>query len=119
MFFEHLLETIVPYISGAIETVGVIIIFLGAIKSLYIFIKNGFDLGDKEAAVTLAKAMSMSLSFLLAGEILHTLLTRTIEDLIVIVGIAGLRVGLHFVLHWELKEANGGHKEEKNLAENN
>jgi len=118
LIFEHLLETIVPYISGAIETVGVIIIFLGAIKSLYIFIKNGFDLGDKEAAVTLTKAMSMSLSFLLAGEILHTLLTRTIEDLIVIVGIAGLRVGLHFVLHWEIKVTDEGHEEEKKLAKN-
>lgn len=119
MIFEHLLEVIVPYIARAVEIVGVIIIFLGAVKGLYLFIKNGFNFGDTKVAVELTKAMSLSLSFLLAGEILHSILTRTIEGLIVLLGVAGLRVGLHFVLHWELKEANGGHKEEKNLAENN
>lgn len=119
MIFEHLLEVIVPYIARAVEIVGVIIIFLGAVKGLYLFIKNGFNFGDTKVAVELTKAMSLSLSFLLAAEILHSILTRTIEGLIVLFGVAGLRVGLHFVLHWELKEANGGHKEEKNLAENN
>ncbi len=105
MVIEHYLEAIIPYIAGVLEAVGVFIITLAAIKGLYIFIKNGFNFGDEHVAVDLAKGMSLSLSFLLAGEILHTILTKTIEGLIVLVGIAGLRVGLHYVLHWEIKSA--------------
>ncbi len=118
MIFEHFLEIIVPYIAGALEAVGVFIIALAGIKGIYLFIKNNFNFGDEKIAIELAKAMSLSLSFLLAGEILHSILTRTIEGLIVLVGIAALRVGLHFALHWELKEAEA-HKEEKKLAKNN
>ena len=46
----------------------------------------------------------MSLGFLLAGEITQSIITKTIPNLIVLAGIAALRVGLTFVLHWEINE---------------
>lgn len=117
MIIEHLLEVIIPFFAGILEAVGVFVIVLGALKGIYLFVKNGFNFGDQKIAVEMARAMSLSLSFLLAGEILHSILTRTIEGLIVLVGIASLRVGLHFALHWEIKE---GCKEDfdKKVAKN-
>ena len=107
------LHVVIPYIAGALEVVGVGIIALAGIKGLYLFIKGGFNFGDKVVPIELAKAMSLSLSFLLAAEILLTILVSTIEGLIVLVGIAGLRVGLHFVLHWDL-EGSGKEQEKVN-----
>ncbi len=120
---EHLLETLVHNIAGVVELIGVIIIFFGIIKGIYLLIKGGFNFGNHEVGVELAKALSLALSFLLAAEILHSILTRTIEGLIVLLGIAALRVGLHFVLHWELKQAechhHDHHKQDEKLAKNN
>jgi uncharacterized membrane protein len=48
--------------------------------------------------------MNMSLGFLLAAEIPLSIITKTIPNLIVLAGIAALRVGLTFVLHWEIGE---------------
>lgn len=71
----------------------------------------------------MAKALSLALSFLLAAEILHSILTKSVQGVIVLLGIAALRVGLHFVLHWELKQAechhHDHHKQDEKLAKNN
>ena len=108
----------IPYIAGVLETIGVIIIVVGALKGIYLFVKNGFKFDNVSVAIEMAGAMSLSLSFLLAGEILHSILTRTIEGLIILAGIAAVRVALHFVLHWEIKEGSrelGLHEEDKEV----
>ncbi|HEY8363318.1 MAG TPA: DUF1622 domain-containing protein [Tissierellaceae bacterium] len=102
--FEELLEHLVHYIACTVEYIGVIIIVIGILKSLYLLVKNKLDFGNKHIAAELAKALSLSLSFLLASEILHSILTVSTRGVIVLLGIAALRVGLHFVLHLELKE---------------
>lgn len=104
---EDFLHTAIPLIAGILEIIGVFIIALEGVKAVYLSIKSGFDFGDKKIPAELAKAMLLSLSFLLASEILLTILVQSIEELIVIVGIAGLRVGLYFVLHWDLKHSEG------------
>ena len=102
---EHFLESSVHYIALFIELVAVIIIAFASVRGIILIIKSGFDFGDEEIAIEMAKAMSLALSFLLAGEILHTILVTSISNLAVIIGIAALRVGLHFVLQWEISEA--------------
>jgi uncharacterized membrane protein len=55
-------------------------------------------------SLTIAEGLSMSLGFLLAAEIVLSIMIKTIPNLIVLVGIAALRVGLTFVLHWEINQ---------------
>lgn len=117
MIIEHYLGIIIPYIAGSLEAVGVFIIALAGAKGLFLFIKNGFNFGDEKVAIELAKAMSLSLGFKLAAEILKTVTVHTMEEFKVLAAVAVLRVALHFVLHWEIKVANATeeheHKEQK------
>lgn len=103
MIIEHFLEMIVPYITGVLELIGVSIITIAAIRGVFRFFKNGFDFRDDDVAVNFAKAMSLSLEFKLAAEIIKTVVIRTLDEFIILASVAILRVVLSFVLHWELK----------------
>lgn len=105
MILEEILHVSVPYIAAVLEIVGVLIIALAGIQGIIMFIKDGFNFANKEIPVKLATAMSLALDFLLAAEVLLTIMVESTHDLIHIIGIAGLRIGIHFVLHWELSHA--------------
>lgn len=114
MIIHDLLEAIIPYITGSLEAIGVFIITLAAVRGIYEFLKNGFNFRDDEVAINFAKAMSLSLEFKLAAEIIKTVVIRTLDEFIILAAVAVLRVALTFVLHWELKH---GTKELDNNAE--
>lgn len=101
---ENTIESLVHYVAYAMEIVGIIIIIISGIKALYIFIKDGFKFNNMHVSLTIAEGLSMSLGFLLAAEIVLSILIKTVPNLIVLVGIAALRVGLTFVLHWEITQ---------------
>jgi len=94
---------IIPYITGSLESIGVFIITIAALRGIFQFVKNGFDFKDDDVAIDFAKAMSLSLEFKLAAEIIKTVVIRTIDEFIILAAVAILRVVLTFVLHWELK----------------
>lgn len=110
---HDIIETLVNYVAYAMEIVGIIIIIISAAKALYIFVKDGFKFNNMNVSLTIAEGLSMSLGFLLAAEIVLSIMIKTVPNLIVLVGIAALRVGLTFVLHWEITQY------EKVLDQNN
>ena len=103
MIIEHFLEMIVPYITGLLELIGVAIITIATVRGVVKFFKNGFDFRDDDVAVSFAKALSLSLEFKLAAEIIKTVIIRTLDEFVILAAVAILRVVLTFVLHWELK----------------
>lgn len=103
MIIEEFLEKIVPYIIGSLEFIGVAIITIAAIRSIFAFIKNKFDFNDDEVAISFIKAMSLSLEFKLAAEIIKTVIIRTLDEFVILAAVAILRVVISLVLHWELK----------------
>lgn len=103
MIIHNLLEIIIPYITGSLEAIGIFIITLSAMRGLVKFIRNSFNFCDDEVAISFAKAMSLSLEFKLAAEIIKTVVIRTLDEFIILAAVAILRVVLTFVLHWELK----------------
>ncbi len=103
MIIEHFLEYIVPYITSSLELIGVAIIAIAAVRGLVQFFRNGFDFRGDDVAIDFAKAMTLSLEFKLAAEIIKTVVIRTIDEFIILASVAILRVVLSFVLHWELK----------------
>jgi uncharacterized membrane protein len=100
---EHLLEMIVPYITASLELIGVAIITIAAVRGIFQFFENGFNFRGDDVAIDFAKAMTLSLEFKLAAEIIKTVVIRTIDEFIILASVAILRVVLSFVLHWELK----------------
>lgn len=109
---EHLLEKIVHYVAYIMEIIGIFIIIMSGFKALTLFIKGKFAFNNPRVSLILAQGMNIALGFLLAAEISLSIIVKTVPNLIVLVGIAGLRVGLTFVLHWEM------HETEKLCAEN-
>ncbi len=103
MIIEHFLELIIPYITGALELIGVAIITISAIRGVYKFFLNGFNFKDDDVAISFAKAMSLSLEFKLAAEIIKTVVIRDLDEFVILASVAILRVVLTFVLHWELQ----------------
>lgn len=122
MIIHHYLELIIPYITASLEAIGIGIITVSAMRSVFKFFQNGFDFKDDNVALDFAKAMSLSLEFKLAAEIIKTVVVRTIDEFIILAAVAVLRVALTFVLHWELSHdvrlkshgANSEHKETEN-----
>lgn len=119
MEIHNFLEFIIPYISSTLEAIGVFIITLSAIRGIIIFIKTSFDFGDDTVAFNFAKAMTLSLEFKLAAEIIKTVIITDLDEFVILAAVAVLRVALTFVLHWELKygEKNGHGQTQEERAE--
>lgn len=106
MIIEHFLEAIIPYITASLEAIGVFIIVIGAIRGIFRFTKNFVSINKQDVSIDFAKAMSLSLEFKLAAEIIKTVVVRTLDEFIILASVAILRVVLTFVLHWEMKSAS-------------
>lgn len=105
MIIEHFLEAVIPYITASLEAIGVLIIVAGAIRGVYRFITNYIRTKKEDVSIDFAKAMSLSLEFKLAAEIIKTVVIRTLDEFIILAAVAILRVVLTFVLHWEVQTA--------------
>lgn len=101
---EKILETIVIITAYSMEFIGISLIILSGFKALILFIKGRLKLHNRLVSLALAEGMNMSLGFLLAAEITRSIITKTFSNLLVLAGIAAIRIGLTFVLHWEIKE---------------
>lgn len=103
MIIERFLEFCIPYVTSSLELVGVGIITIAAVRGVIRFFQNGFNFKDDYVAIDFAKAMSLSLEFKLAAEIIKTVVIRSLDEFVILASVAILRVVLTFVLHWELK----------------
>lgn len=103
MYIELFLEWIIPYITGSLEAIGVIIITLASVRAIISIIKSRFDFGDENIKLELANALALSLEFKLAAEILKTVVVRTLNEFLILAAITFLRIIISFVLHWEVK----------------
>lgn len=114
MYIESFLEIIIPYITGFLETIGVIIITVASLKAIVGFIKNGLDFGNENLKIELAKALALSLEFKLGAEILKTIIVRTLDEFLILAAITFLRIIISLVIHWEVstKEKEEMAKEE-------
>ena len=66
-------------------------------------VQNYIDSIDMEYAYDLAETLALSLEFKMAGEILKTVVSHTIEELSILGAVIVLRALLTFLIHWEIK----------------
>ena len=99
---ERFLEIMVKYVAFGMEIISISIIIIFGTKALYVFINEGFKFNNMRVSLIIAEGLNMSLGFLLAAEITSSIVIKTIPNLIVLFGTAALRIGLTFVLHWEI-----------------
>lgn len=103
MIIEHIMEKIIPYITGSLETIGIAIIAYSCLVAIIKLAKNKFNFNKKEIKIGLARGLAFSLEFKLAAEIIHSVTVRTFDEIIVLGAIVALRVILTFVIEWEIK----------------
>ena len=65
--------------------------------------RSGLNSDDTRVKIDLAETLALSLEFKMAGEILKTVVSHTIEELSILGAVIVLRALLTFLIHWELK----------------
>lgn len=102
---EEMIHKYLPLVIYAIEILGIFIITGTAIYAFYIFIKGIITKSMREHKInrTFFQGLGFGLEFLLAAEILKTIIIDNIPDLIMLTVVMTLRIIITFVLHWESK----------------
>lgn len=100
---DTVLETIIAYLVPILELMGVFIVAYGTIKSFIKFIRSGLHSDDTKLKLDLAETLALSLEFKMAGEILKTVVSHTIQELSILGAVIVLRALLTFLIHWEIK----------------
>lgn len=113
MIIDKFLQSVIPYITSTLEFIGVLIITIESIRAISKFFANKFNFQDDRVGVSFAQAMSLSLEFKLAAEIIKTVIIRDLDEFAILAAVAILRVVIAIVLHWELKSGT------KNISETN
>jgi len=80
------------------EVIGIAILIITAVKCFIKYFKK-----DEHIRLELAQGIALALEFKLGGEVLHTVIAREWEDLLILGAIIALRGVLTLLLHWEIK----------------
>ncbi|MCH5272330.1 MAG: DUF1622 domain-containing protein [Lachnospiraceae bacterium] len=96
---NKILEYVVEVGILLFEYIGVIVIIITSLVSLYKYVTRKAD-----TRIYLAKGLAMGLEFKLGSEILRTVIVRQWKEIAIVAGIIILRAALTFLIHWEIKE---------------
>lgn len=110
-------ELLVTNIARALELIGVIIVAIGAAKAIFKLVKTKYDLYDSKIRIDFAKALTFSLEFKLASELLKTVVIRTWNEVLILSAVVLLRVIMTLIIHWEMENEEKKDKLEKAMLE--
>lgn len=104
------------YISLAMGGVGLAVILWGALLGFLHFVRLEFRQfaqpvpmeEREELRHKIGYYLLLGLEFLVAADIVHTILTPTLQDLGVLAAIVGIRTVISVSINWELKQAKRG-----------
>lgn len=99
---EHYIEELVIYTIYVLEVIGIFIIGYSSVRGFFNYIRHRLKFNDTCIKIEIAKGLALGLEFKLGGEILRTILVRTMTEIKVLAAIIVLRVVLTFVIHWEI-----------------
>lgn len=104
--FAHIIHELIIFLSILLEAFAALVI---AAVSIIVLIGYIFSLFKPEERLRLglARGLALGLEFALAGEILRTIVVRSLEDIIILGSIVILRAGLSILIHWEIQHTLG------------
>lgn len=106
------MEDLLYRIASSVEIVSFVIMLYGGVIALYLFIKNElcrFNKKFKQSALNYIRIdfgyyILLGLEFLIAADIIETILKPTNEELYALAGIVVIRILLSFFLGREINE---------------
>lgn len=103
--FVSVINNVFFWIIWFFELVGALVIVIGALVCLFKYLQSLLKKKKLPIKLLLANQLSTGLEFMLAAEILKTVITdrSDINDIIVLISVVLLRMALALLLHFELK----------------
>ncbi len=101
-FLETALEWVVPIC----EIIAIIVIVLSVLTAFFYFIRNKFTPANRDVKIDLMSGMSLGIEFAMAAEILKTLETHDLDQLLLLGGVILIRVVLALMIHFEMRDHN-------------
>lgn len=107
---EEILDNFLPILINILEIMGIIVILIGSIKAFYHYILGTFERSKYPIKYKFANTLATGLEFKLAGEILKTVLVKSLDEIAIIAAVSILRGFMSLIIYFEMKNEA---KEEK------
>ncbi len=101
-FWERYIIQVLYILILLLEIYGAAVIVYSANAVFLTFLKTSRD--GTRARLTLAGYLSFGLELFLGAEILRTVISRSLNELIVLGAIIALRAIIALLLHWEVRQ---------------
>lgn len=99
---EHIVRQSLYIFILIMEIYGSMVIFLSVNRYFFIYLRTTRD--GTQARLNLAKHLAFGLEFLLAAEIIRTVVVRDWVDIQVLAAVLAIRAALSLLINWEIKQ---------------
>ena len=100
---HNIINMVVPVAVEIIECIGILILLVGVGKALYFMIKGLITKTNTKWALKLSTSMANALPFLMASEILETVIVKDASGLLRIAAVIVMRTIFVVLIHYEAK----------------
>jgi uncharacterized membrane protein len=118
---DVVIELLLPELIHILELMGIVVIMVGAVRSLTVFVYSQIKPTEKSAKLILGKTLELGLEYKMGAEILKTVLIRDMSEIWILGSIIILRALLFALLHFEMRMevTHGKEYAEKSAPETN
>ena len=101
--YEYFIENIALLVTYTLEMIGIVVIAVGAFRSIVKQCINYVKKKDSNIKIDLGNWLALGLEFKMGAEIIKTVVARDLNELAILGVIIGLRAVLALLIHWEIK----------------
>ena len=101
--YEYFIENIAHIVTYTLEMIGIVVIAVGAFRSIVKQCINYVKKKDSNIKIDLGNWLALGLEFKMGAEIIKTVVARDLNELAILGVIIGLRAVLALLIHWEIK----------------
>lgn len=101
--YEYFIENIAHIVTYTLEMIGIVVIAVGAFRSIIKQCINYIKKKDSNIKIDLGNWLALGLEFKMGAEIIKTVIARNLQELAILGVIIGLRAILALLIHWEIK----------------
>lgn len=99
---EGFIENFATITVAFLETLGIIVILFGSLKSIIHFLYAFFKHKRYNIKISFGNALALGLEFKMGAEIIKTVIVRSLDELWILSIIIILRALLAVLIHWEI-----------------
>ena len=111
--YENILHLVAELTIVTLELIGILIILIGAYKSIIrLFLNLRHTPHKTNIVISLGKALALALEFKMGAEIVKTVIVRDLKELGILAVVVVIRAALALLIHWEMKNERKAEAEE-------